>query len=63
MAPIALMCPRFSATRMIATGAIRLMASIVKTGLVKFGSPNHAAVPTLVKSIGVPKPRPLAKIR
>ena len=32
MAPIALMCPRFSATRMMATGAIRLIAAHVEDG-------------------------------
>ena len=53
MAPIALICPRFSATRMIATGAIRLIACAVKTGLVKFGRPNQAACATFEKSIGL----------
>ena len=60
MAPTALMWPRFSATRMIATGAIRTIASVWKVGAVKLGRPIHGAAASWVKSIGLPKPRPFA---
>ena len=54
MAPIALMCPRFSATSTIATGAISNIAFPSNTGAVKFGRPSHAAAPILEKSIAGP---------
>ena len=56
------MCPRFSATSTIATGAISTIALASNTGAAKFGRPNHAAAPILAKSIGGPKPMPFAAI-
>ena len=46
------MCPRFSATRMIATGTISAIAFASNTGATKFGRPNQAAAATLPKSTG-----------
>src|SRR5712691_13500137 len=63
IAPTALIWPRFSATRMIATGAIKAIAPGWKLGVVKFGRPIQAALLRLVKSIGLPRLNPLAKIR
>ena len=54
MAATALTWPRFSATRMTATGAIRLMALPLKVGAVKLGSPTQAAFATLSNLIAVP---------
>ncbi|GFN29277.1 hypothetical protein ADE_49750 [Achromobacter denitrificans] len=62
MALTAFTWPRFSATRMIATGTIRPMASALKTGAAKCGRPNQAAAETAAKSMGLPMPRPLAKM-
>ena len=59
MAVTALMWPRFSATKMMATGAISSMALALNTGAVKPGSPNHAALAMPDRSIGLPSPRPL----
>ena len=60
--PMAFTWPRFSATRMIATGAISAIAPASKTGVWKFGRPNQAAEATELKSIGLPMPRPLVQI-
>ena len=53
-------CPRFSATRITATGAINIIAWPLKDGGVKCGSPNHAAWARGEKSSGLPRPKPLA---
>ena len=58
-------CPRFSATKIKATGAITEIADIVNVGEAKWGKPNHAALATLVKSTAAapcsptPQPKPL----
>ena len=59
MAVTALMWPRFSATRMTATGAISSMALALNTGLLNAGSPNQAALATPDRSSGLPRPMPL----
>ncbi|CFN77754.1 Uncharacterised protein [Bordetella pertussis] len=61
MAATAFTWPRFSATRMMATGTIRPMACGSNTGAAKLGRPNHGAAATLAKSMGAPSPRPLAQ--
>ncbi len=63
MALTALIWPRFSATRITATGAISPIAVPVNTGAVKLGSPIQAALARPVKSIGLPMPMPLASTR
>jgi hypothetical protein len=63
IADIAFTCPRFSATSTIATGAISAIAVPANTGPVKCGKPNKGAAATPEKSIGFPKPNPLAQIR
>ena len=60
MAETALKCPRFSATKIIATGAINNMALALKTGLWNVGRPNQAAFEIKEKSIALPKPMILA---
>ena len=59
MAVTALMWPRFSATKMIATGAISSMALALNTGALKLGRPNQAALAMPDKSSGLPKPNTL----
>ena len=63
MACTALMWPRFSATRISATGAISSMAPLSNTGAVNFGQPSHGALTMPEKSIGLPRPMPLASNR
>ena len=49
---------------MIATGAISVIASGVEHRRARScGAPNHAAFATGAKSIGLPRPRPLASDR
>src|SRR5215471_9709391 len=60
IAPMALMWPRFSATRMIATGAINNIASAWKLGPINFGEPIHDAAARAVKSMGFPNPKSFA---
>ena len=59
MAVTAFRWPRFSATRMIATGAISSIALAVNTGAVKAGRPNQAALAMPLRSTGLPRPMPL----
>ncbi|MCY1511508.1 hypothetical protein D9M68_459320 [compost metagenome] len=59
MAVTAFRWPRFSATRMIATGAISSIALAVNTGAVKVGRPNQAALAMPLRSTGLPRPMPL----
>ena len=59
MAPTAFRWPRFSATRISATGTISTIARESKTGAVKFGMPIQAALASRLSSIGLPQPRPL----
>jgi hypothetical protein len=59
MAVTALMWPRFSATRMMATGAISSMALAWNTGALKPGMPNQAALAMPERSSGLPRPMPL----
>ncbi len=56
------MWPRFSAIRITATGAISSMAWVENCGVANEGMPNQAAVATLPKSIGLPRPSPLVRI-
>ena len=60
MAPTAFRWPRFSATRISATGAISTIALASKTGAVKAGAPNQAALAISAPLIGLPQPSPLA---
>ena len=60
MAVTALMWPRFSATRMMATGAISSMALALNTGALKLGRPIQAALAMPERSMGLPMPKPLA---
>ena len=61
MPPMALMWPRFSATRISATGAISSMAEASKLGLWKVGAPNQGAAASSVKSMAGSSPRPLPR--
>src|ERR1700752_5445799 len=58
IAPIALMCPRFSATSTIATGAISTIAFGSNTGAAKFGRPIHAAA-SILESRSAARRRPV----
>ena len=58
MAVTALRWPRFSATKIIATGAMSSMALALNTGAVKPGRPSQAALAMPDKSIGLPSPSP-----
>ncbi|MOA40079.1 hypothetical protein D3C78_1619130 [compost metagenome] len=60
MAVTALMWPRFSATRMMTTGAISSMAGALNTGACSCGRPNQAALITPDRSSGLPRPATLA---
>ena len=53
----ALTCPRFSATRTIATGTMSVIACESNCGAVSAGQPRRGAALMALKSIGVP-PRP-----
>ena len=59
MAVTALMWPRFSATRMMTTGAISSMALALNTGAAKPGRPTQAALTIGERSTGLPSPMPL----
>jgi hypothetical protein len=59
MAVTALMWPRFSATRMMATGAISSMAGPLNTGAAKPAHAEPGALARAVRSIGLPRPMPL----
>ena len=59
MAVTALMWPRFSATRMMATGAMSSMALPLNTGAAKLGMPNQGALARADRSMGLPRPMPL----
>src|SRR5665811_225904 len=54
IAATALTCPRFSATRTMATGAIRVTACQSNVGVTKFGQPKSGALVTALKSMCVP---------
>ena len=59
MAVTALMWPRFSATRMMATGAIISIAGPLKTGALKRGRPSQGAAARADRSTGLPQPSTL----
>ncbi len=56
MPATAFKCPRFSATKITATGAIITIASMLKVGVVIVGKPSQGALARPLKSTGLPKP-------